>query len=273
MHHSSLPELFPDADFAFSMRLQSGDPAEFFRPTAGAAEILAERCRWLDAAPGCHLCALAAADRLTDGLRRFAVSISTHQPGIERRGGSISELLDRLGRVWEPDLLIVEPNAAGEFILVAGCVCFPSGWALEARLGLPLDQIHGVVPGLNAAIAGRIQILLSRMKSGSGWFRSNWGISSSAELNQHPARALNRMTADTPPHSTWLRVEHQVLTPLPGSKAILFGIRLENVPLKTIRADQRLAKGLRRALATMPDALARYKNLSRIRSALVAYLA
>lgn len=168
--------------------------------------------------------------------------------------------------------MLLSPTDSGTFVLRAGCVCFPSGWALEEKLGRPLEEIHGVVPGLNAVIGAKIHQFLARLKPAAGWFRSNWGLSSSPERNQHPTRAVNQLSAATPPQSVWLRVEHQVLTGLAGG-GVLFGIRLENTALTEIYSDDLLRRGVHRALATMPGEMARYKNLTAIRPALLDYLA
>lgn len=267
-----LTELFPDADFGFSMRLRPGDPATFFAPGPGAESVRRERLRWLQEDPARYAALEPAGETLVPPLIAFARGAGcTDLPAADAVVAPKDQLV-QLGGCWEPDFLILAPDDGGRFVLRAGCVCFPSGWALEEKRGLPLEEIHGVVPGLNTAVGVKIHQFLARLKPGPGWCRSNWGLSSSAESNQHPARGINRLFADTPPASTWLRLEHQILTTLPGTNAILFGIRLENVSLAVVRAEAAIACGLRRALATMPDAMAAYKNLATIRPALIAYL-
>ncbi len=254
------------------MRMRPGRPADFFAKSAEGVTILAGRARWLDADPARYLAAAGVPEAVTRSLRQFAEAET--QLSLDSIGHSedAAGLLEQLGRRWEPDFLLLSPTDSGAFVLRAGCVCFPSGWALEEKLGRPLEEIHGVVPGLNAAIGAKIHQFLARLKPDAGWFRSNWGLSSSPERNQHPARAVNQLSAATPPESVWLRVEHQVLTGLAGG-GVLFGIRLENVPLTEIHGDDALRRGLQRALATMPWEMARYKNLTAIMPALLDYLA
>lgn len=253
------------------MRVAPADPKEFFQASPQAERTLAERRHWLQCEGHRHLLAMPAADSFFDGFREFFAGLDDWKS--QNNAPTMIELLGELGHTWEPDILIVAPNAEGEFVLVAGCVCFPSGWSLEEKIGLPVPEIHGVVPGLNAAIGTRISNFLARLKAGSAWSRSNWGISSTAELNQHPARGVNVLRADTSPESIWLRLEHQLLARLPGSDAVLFAIRLQNFLLTEIRERPSLRAGLRRALATMPDAVATYKNLAAVRPSLLAWLA
>lgn len=272
MNPATLLELFPDADYGFSMRLRPGNPADFFAPTAESSGILRERRFWLEQAPTNYRVLDPDYEALVNSVLQFADAARDGSANSAAAGETPAERLRQLGGGWEPDFMIVSPDASGRFGLRAGCVCFPSGWSLEEKLGLPLEEIHGVVPGLNAAVGAKIHQFLTRLKPGIGWYRSNWGISSSAEFNQHPSRAINRLTTDTPPAATWLRIEHQVLTGLPGSNAILFGIRLENVSLAAVKENAPLRSGLRRALATLPEALAAYKNLTAVRPALLDYL-
>ncbi|MEO7599343.1 MAG: heme-dependent oxidative N-demethylase subunit alpha family protein, partial [Opitutus sp.] len=156
--------------------------------------------------------------------------------------------------------------------LSGGALCFPTGWALTEKLGHPLEFIHGVVPGLNAALASPIDQFLSRMKPGGAFLRDNWGISATEALNQHPAMRLPAPDAPVALDRLWLRVEHQALVALPLSRGIIFGIRISNHRLDQLREDAELSSGLARALSTMPAPMAAYKRLSDIRHELVAAL-
>ncbi|MES1166778.1 MAG: heme-dependent oxidative N-demethylase subunit alpha family protein, partial [Pseudomonadota bacterium] len=152
--------------------------------------------------------------------------------------------------------------------LRAGAVCFPSSWALTEKTGLTLDEIHGVVPGLNPALAPAIGQFLGKLRPGAPFERANWGLAATPELNLHPALARPRLGALDVPR-TWVRVEYQILAALPQTSGILFGIHIRNVPLAEILADPALRAGLHRALATMPDALAAYKGLTPVRADLI----
>jgi hypothetical protein len=173
---------------------------------------------------------------------------------------------------WEPDflLLCLGPDAAVR--LVGGCVCFPSSWSLEEKIGKPIELVHDVVPGLNSSIGPQIHSFLTKLKPDIAWLRSNWGLSRSPELNQHPSRNLHRLDETVSLEDVWLRIENQALVALPLSKGVLFGIRLDIRPLATVCQNQEFARRLARALRTMPEEMARYKGLDRARARLLTLL-
>ena len=177
-----------------------------------------------------------------------------------------------LGRKLEPDFLLLKPDAAGVFRLLAGCVCFPSSWSMEEKMGRPLEEIHGVVPGLNTQLARPISGFLAKMAPGVSWLRANWGLSRSAELNQHPSRKLPRLDGSARADEVWLRVEWQSLVALPRNAGVLFGIRIEVLSLVQVKQDQTAAEGLLRALRSMPEAMAAYKGIAAARERIAAYL-
>lgn len=270
MQLAHLRELFPAGGFGFSMKMRPGDAKTFFAAGADSGSVLRERQQWLLEAPQAYAGATPESGAV---VRRFGELAAGW--GLPGKGGPADHALDQiiaLGTRLEPDFLLLTPDDGGRSVLRAGCVCFPSSWALAEKLGRPVEEIHGVVPGLNPAVGERIHPFLARLKPGAGWLRSNWGLSSSPERNQHPSRALNQLPVGTPPTSVWLRVEHQILHGL-GDGAVLFGIRLENVSLADLHTDRELRAGLHRSLATMPDDMAAYKNLTHIKDSLLAYLA
>ena len=59
---------------------------------------------------------------------------------------------------------------------------------------------------------------------------------------------------------------------LPETGGILFGIRLEVVPLAKLRENRSARDGLIEALETMPDKIADYKNLALARGRLLELL-
>lgn len=272
MDLSHLHALLPDADHGFSMKMKPSDPGEFFRNTNENEKILAERSWWLQEGPGRCVAVDEGTEAVVDHVCETAVDWGSLAESDRLADCDTLTKMVQLGRCWEPDFMVVVPDVEHRFRLRAGCVCFPSSWSLTEKIGEPLETIHGVVPGLNSRIGNQINSFLGKMKPNVGWLRANWGISSSPERNQHPARRINRLCAGTEPETTWLRIEHQLLVRLGATNAILFGIRLENVPMNELKGDGRLRKGLKRALETMPVEMQRYKNLESIQPKLVDYL-
>jgi hypothetical protein len=258
---SALAGLFPDADFRLHLTLRRSEPADFFRVPDGAAPILAERARWIEKDPSHYIALTPEGAPL---LREFAEEAAGWGAP---RVGTVAEL----GQSFDCDIVLLSVDNAGEFRLRGGALCFPTGWALQEKLGRTMDEIHGVVPGLNPALGASIRQFLARLKPGLAYHRDNWGLAATDELNLHPVRALAAPELPVALDRLWLRVEHQALIALPQTRGIGFGIRIALHRLDDV-ARSSAAPGLRRALATMPPELACYKRIDRIREQVVSLL-
>ena len=260
---SALAELFPDGDFRLHLTVRRGEPRDFFAPRDPTGKILAERVRWLAAEPARHAALLPEGEPV---LADFAAQCSAWN--LTR-----ATKLPEFAAALEPDILFLTPDATGAFRLRGGALIFPTGWALEEKIGHPLDFIHGVVPGLNTALASPIQQFLTRLKPGIAFLRDNWGLAATDELNLHPARRLPPPMLPIALDRLWLRVEHQALVALPRTGGVVFAIRIALHRLDEVARDADAAAGLRRALATMPPELAAYKRIEGVRRELSAALA
>jgi hypothetical protein len=271
--------LFPDGDYRFHLGLRAGEAAAFFGPDEAPGALLEERCRWLDQTPEAYAaCIPEGADLLEETIEMagsWGVSVIPGLlPGFVRPADrhALSQRCVELARRWAPDFLLLRRGSDSTFRLVGGGVCFPSSWALQDKLGLPVAEVHGVVPGLNAALGRQIDRFLEGLAPGAAWERENWGLSRDAELNHHPRRRLPRLDASVTLDTAWLRIEHQAFVRLPRTGGVLFGIRLSLHPLRAVAATPLAAQGLARALATMPIEVARYKGLSDARGPLLRAL-
>jgi len=247
------------------MGLAPGSVPEFFGATSENAGILLERRRWLNSAPEKY------AALLPEGIPLLEEAIETAAQAGVLRGAPTTTPWERcleLGRAWEPDFLLLHTRE-DPIRLYGGCVCFPSSWALAEKIGRPLELIHDTVPGLNQQLGNPIRGFLAKLRPGLAWCRRNWGVSRSAELNQHPDRSLPALAPSITLSQAWLRVEHQAFVALPDTEGILFGIRVRLFPLSTVKADPKLASRFVRALRTMPEPVALYKGLSTARERLV----
>jgi len=92
------------------------------------------------------------------------------------------------------------------------------------------------------------------------------------ELNHHPDRGLPRLDASVQLEEFFLGVEHQALVALPKSRGILFGIRVATHPLAKVKTDPIAQVRLRRALETMPEAMAVYKGIATARERILEML-
>ena len=303
--------VLPEEDYQHSFGLKAGSAEKFFAPTDRNGDLLAQRRHWLrnDAARSAAL--LSGAEPLLEETIALAAKWSSRSSltGLDTAGSDPAAVFPHpgplplgegrgegeksrpsngcephsgssafarclaLGEAWEPDYLLLKQDAAsGRFHLLGGCVCFPSSWRFEEKVGRPLEVIHTPVPHLNEQLAAPIHNFLSRLKPGVAWCRANWGLSRSPELNQHPARGLPKLRPPLREDEVWLRVEDQALVALPESRGVLFGIRMTVIPLAEVKRHPAAARGLARALGTMPDAMLDYKSLLPAKEELVRLL-
>jgi len=252
--------LFPDADFRWPIGLRPADAREFFAP-AGEAGLLTERAHWLNEAPGEY--ALLTEDGAPLLAETAAIAAEWGMPVAS------DDALHALGRAWEPDFVLLSCGEEAHSV-EGGVVCFPSSWALREKLGRSLAFTHAPVPGLNDQLGARIHTMLAKLAPGAAWARENWGLSADHERNHHPSRPRRRLDATSTPDEVWLRIERQVLYKLPRTGGLLFGLRLEIVPLVTLAAEAKM--GLARAVASMPKDAARYKGFAAVREELLGWL-
>ena len=255
--------LFNEGPYRFQMRFEKGTVADFYGATAEHQLLLEERQRWLSTE--LQKCVVARPEGVPL-IEEFA-----QERGIRFNSGEQSPegLCAHLGKQLEPDFLLLNQP---DLRLVAGCVCFPSSWDVREKIGLPVSEIHRVVPGLNAGIGGQIERFLGRLRPGVSWERSNWGLSRSAELNQHPSRALPRLDENVSLEQVFFRIEHQSLAALPRSGGVLFGIRIRVQALRELKTDAEMREKLATALETMPEEMALYKNIARARGRILELL-
>lgn len=257
-----LTELFPDEDYRFHLTLRKGNLTDFFREPD--PEALAERRHWLDTDPTRYAALTAAAEPLLAETESWA---ATWSPSLSLPPSAAPEQrLQSLGRAIAPDFMLLSRDPDSTFRLQAALVCFPSSWVPAEKIGLSLDEIHQIVPKLNATLGATISQFLGRLRPGTAYERANWGLAATPERNLHPALHRPRLGLPVDLSRIWLRIEDQILAALPVTGGILFGIRLRVIPLATILADPQLKPGFQRALATMPKDLAEYKGLSAIQS-------
>lgn len=260
--------IFPEGDHRWSMGLRPADPASYFAPRDPAGEVLRERARWLTEEPQKYAMLLPEAteclSETIDLANRW--NAANGAPIVcAAPNADAAVRLQALGRAWEADVVWLVPRADGEFHVVGGIVCFPSSWALTDKFGLPMRDVHEPVPGLNAALGGQIERFLAKLASGAAWSRENWSLSRSDERNQHTSRPRAALDADTPLDEVRIRLEHQLLMRLPSSGAVLFGIRIELVPLTELKRDPAAATRFARILRTMAPEAGAYKNFAAAR--------
>jgi dimethylamine monooxygenase subunit A len=250
--------LFSREGFRFSIGITPLRPEEFFS-NQGNIELLRRRHLLLQERPEDYAQALqrpADWQTLISAIHQWEPTAST-------------ENIKALGASWEPDFVVLDRSEPNH--VIGGCVCFPSGWSLPEKVGKSLFATHAPVPGLNDRLAPKIGQFVSRLDSKRSFQRTNWGLTGSRTLDQHPHRRIPPIGTATNPATVDLRIEWQVLTGLPGD-LILFGIRVFQIPLPRVRASTPVARLLAKNLASMPAPVAEYKRLADCREQLISYL-
>jgi len=271
---------FPDGGHRWTMGLRPGDLEQFFAPQDTSGTLLPERAALLVTEPEKYA---AVSRECEPALRETAALARTLGATLDAADDvDPASLLRALGAAWEPDLVWLrradEATTENEpHRVVGGIVCFPSSWALEEKLGLPMADVHAPVPGLNEALARQVDRFLDKLAPGDFWTRENWSLSRTDARNQHtslqrPGLGWPRLDEATPLDEVWIRLEHQILLRLPESGTVLFGIRIESPPLTALFAEPAAAARFARILETMTDEAARYKNFLGLRPRLVAAL-
>lgn len=161
------------------------------------------------------------------------------------------------------------------------CVCVPSGWAPEDKLGLSLAAIHAPVAD-NQALAAAWPTLMRMAAGGGHWQRHVWTISPSPRYDQHPRRRAPLAWPQTGDPSDfarqcYLRVERQTLLPVhdthgqPKAQAV-FTIDVMVEALASAVSTPAQAQRLHAALLSMSDPVLVYKNLAPARAPLLQWL-
>ncbi len=157
------------------------------------------------------------------------------------------------------------------------CVCVPSHWAPEDKLGQSLASIHAPVAD-GAALAAAMPALVRLLAGGGHWERFVWTLTPSGRYDQHPHRYPRTpwpQTGDTGDFAAQchLRVERQTFLPVPGHGQVVFTIRVMLEPLAQAVQTPQQAGRLHDALASMTPAVLDYKRLAGARAPLLAWLA
>jgi hypothetical protein len=157
------------------------------------------------------------------------------------------------------------------------CVCVPSHWAPEEKIGLELSAVHAPVAD-NKLLVSASAHLVKLATSGECWERFVWTVTPSGRYDQHPKRHARepwptQLSGDEFANRCWLRAERQTFFPIgQGSNQSVFTIRVMLQPLVEAVAAPGAARKLHEALSTMSDAVLSYKGLAPARDPLTAWL-
>jgi hypothetical protein len=179
-------------------------------------------------------------------------------------------------RLVQEDLVLMRRGADG-WRLAAASLSFPSSWRLRDKIGRPIHEVHGPVPGFGGGTrnADLIQRMFDNLRPDTGMVRWNWSLYGDDALHHPHDSPPRRFGGDAKAAHVFLRVERQTLRRLPVSGDIVFAIRIAVDPLAALEAHTDSA-GIAAAIisqlqALSPEQLA-YKGITDERDGLIARL-
>ena len=219
---------------------------------------------------------------LQAGRSRFCVAGFDPSAAIE----SIAMFADstRAGGRFDPSIPL-ELGFEEDFAVLDGetgtlpwlCVCVPSHWAPEEKLGLDFMALHSPVAD-NAALLAASRHLVQLATGGERWERFVWTLSPSPRYDQHPHRHARTPWPGVPAAEfgdhCFLRAERQTFFPVGrGTRQAVFTIRVTLQALPHAVASPEKARRLHDSLASMSEAVLAYKGLAGAREPLLQWLA
>ena len=226
--------------------------------------------------------------RLDPASRLYHEKLAVMQAGQSRQAvpgfdpsNAIAAMRDRVPSdlppeiAYEQDFAVLDGDTGKLHWL---CVCVPSHWAPEEKIGLDFGAVHMPVAD-NKLLVGASSHLVKLATSGECWERFVWTVSPSARYDQHPRRHPREPWPDVADveafgDACWLRWERQSFFPVgAGTHQAVFSIRVMLQPLREAVAPAGAARKLHDSIASMTPAVRDYKGLAPAREPLLAWLA
>ena len=288
------------AGAAFEIGLKPMDPAQWLDVGADHAAFMAEKRTRLAGCPPLYYRSLERSRAAQAELLGVAVAhlIDRHGHGFtgdqrvlaDRIDGSHHDLavagrepLDVLGGIVEEDFVLFGCEG-GRDIVIAASNAYTSSGRIVSCVGRDMHFAHEPVPGLNAALAQRIDRVIGNVQAGKPVVRFNWFVTpiasrlfpegshaANVEAGEDAARVLSadhRKAGDT----LWLRVERQTFMRLPETGALAFGIHTYSDPLSTIAQDRESLAALHRLLSGYSDERLAYGGMLATRAAILRWI-
>lgn len=181
-----------------------------------------------------------------------------------------AEALYTLGANVDTDMLLLLPSSTSPvdgspiYHLQAFVTCFPSGFATQEKLGLPLSGIHKPVPGYAAKLEKSMDRFFAKLECGKAVRRCNWSITTNDGVlftqggnhmyedggtGEEGSRSVEEQREEVQIGKCRLRCERQTLHRLPGTKALVFMFKTYQYRLEDVKAEgKEMAEALAEAI-------------------------
>lgn len=203
----------------------------------------------------------------------------------EKISTQVSDDLDplvRCGKLTQEDWIIMKwDEEKKEYILTAGCVCFPMRWVLKEKLNHNIAQLHAPVKGFLKHLLSKVNSLLRNMKPDKPLTRGNWVLLNDLKSPMDLYTPVNPKEVNEPSHykgdptgrELIFRSEYQTLRKLPRSQCIAFSLRTYQRYLEEFQNfSDTDCRGLIDALESIDSDFYEYKALFLWKDAAVMYL-
>lgn len=185
--------------------------------------------------------------------------------------------IEAAGRLTQEDWCIQLPDSDGAWRLVAASVCFPTRWVLREKIGRSMRAVHAPVAGYEAQLADPVDRFFDQIDVTRPRWRANWNLMDDQALYQPGGKfrtaPSSTLRPDTVAERVWLRVERQTLRRLPGSGAVVFGIRIHQDPLGALSDRPEDLARLAATIESLPPGTLEHKSMGVFAPAVLTWIA
>ncbi len=177
---------------------------------------------------------------------------------LKKNQSQYKNLFDALALQLQEDICVMQikdPNAT----MIAAHLCAPNHWSARDKLNMDMSMLHQHVPNFHEENRQPNQLITGLYNKTQAYVRFAWGLNNQANLNQHPNhQQFNTVQAD---NNLWMRIERQVIWPIPHTNLLLFSIRTYFRDVATLKEKQLIS--LKNAVNSMSDDILKYKNINK----------
>ena len=288
------------AGAAFEIGLRPMDMAQWLDVGSDHAAFMAAKRARLAGAPSLYYRTLPDSLGAQAELLRTVVAhlLADHAGDFGGDEGEVIDLLDGsrhrldaperepleiLGGLVEEDFVLFD-GEQGQDTVIAASNAYTSSGRIVSCVGRNMHFAHEPVPGLNDALAARIDRVIGNVQAGRPVVRFNWFVTSIASrlfpershaANIEASNVAARALADDYTRAgemLWLRVERQTFVRLRETRALAFGIHTYSDPLSTIAGDRDSLTAIHRLLASYSDERLAYGGMLATRGAITSWI-
>ena len=172
------------------------------------------------------------------------------------------------GRLVADDLLLLSnDDTAGNWILKAALLAFPSHWQLSTKIGKPMRAIHAPVPAYADKLESPVNRFFDMMQIDTISYRLNWTLQVGDTIfTPHPSENEIKDPEDIPTN-LFVRSERQTFRKLPqpagrlNSDWIVFGIGTHIAPIGLWKDNPTALRDLQLSISALSPEMKAYRGV------------